>query len=182
MAKSREKSYFSGKLKKAVRLLMYRRGRIPGAKEWELREKLGADYKKVIAQLNELLDDLGLKVKEIIEQSANDLNSGENTRFVVTLKDESSIDEAKMIGWRIDNLAGLAITISLIMSKQGKAPIEEVENILAEKFGKWKAMTLLETFTRNAYVIEEESGLLTLGWRAKAEVDLEKLMKIIAKV
>ena len=49
------KSFYSDKLKRAVHLLLFRRGKIPGAKDWELKEKLGKNYEQVLEQLNQLL-------------------------------------------------------------------------------------------------------------------------------
>ncbi len=173
---------YSEKLKRAVKLLMYKRGRAPGAKEWELKARMGAEYEQVLEQLNEFLTDLGLEVKRIAKEKVSAASGDEeDARYIIVSKEKTTIDEARMLGWRIDNLAGLAITITYIISKQGKAPRKEIEDLLAHKFGKWKAMNLIEAYIRNAYIDGEELGFLSLGWRTKAEVDLRNLMKLVTE-
>ena len=182
MGKSKNRSFYGEKLKQAARLIMYKRGRMPGAKEWELKTALGTNYEQVLDQLNEILEDLGFEVKKIVDDESPAHSDDEDSRYVVVLRDKPSTGQAKMLGWRIDNLAGLAISISYIISKQGKASVDEIEDLLAQKFGKWKAMALLEIYTRSAYINEDESGLLSIGWRTKAEVDLKELMKLVAEI
>ncbi len=161
--------FYGDRLKRAAHLLLFKRGRLPGAKSWELKSRVGEDYKEVLEQLNEILEAIDLEVKEVGEGEEG------SSRFFVVLKGTIKPVEAKMMGWRIDNLAGLAITIAYIISKQGKALRKEVEELLSEKLGRWKAMTLLDIYERSGYIAEEE-GLLSLGWRARAEVDLGRLM------
>ena len=45
------RSFYADKLKRAVHLLLFRRGRLPGAREWELKEKLGKNYEQVLAEV-----------------------------------------------------------------------------------------------------------------------------------
>ncbi len=181
-SESLNRRFYGEKLERAVKLLMYRRGRMPGAKEWELKAHIGADYEKVIKQLNEILTDIGLEVKRIVtEDTSRTAGVEENARYIVVSKEKGTAEEAKMLGWRIDNLAGLAITVAYLISKQGKASRKEIEDLLSHKFGKWKAVNLIEAYIRNAYIVEGESELLSIGWRTKAEVDLKNLMKIMTK-
>ena len=86
-----------------------------------------------------------------------------------------------MTGWRIDNLAALAACMSLIVSKQGKSERKEIEQIIGEKVGRWRALTLTDAFLRAGYLEEDEDALLKLGWRTRAELDLESLMMLIAE-
>ncbi len=46
-------------------LRTFKRGRIPGARSWELKAGLGKEYSKVLAQLDESLKDLDLEVKKV---------------------------------------------------------------------------------------------------------------------
>jgi hypothetical protein len=182
------KRLFSDKIKRAAHLVFFRRGRKPGAKAWELRSKLGKKYEEVINQLNELIKDLDLEVKRVSDEetsvaaaSAVARRDETKERFVVSLKGSLTLTEAKLCGWRIDNLAGLAMSIAYIVSKQGKAPRKEVESILAYKFGKWRSMSMVDAFIRSDYLGEDESGLLYLNWRTYAEVDLKTLLtKLLA--
>jgi hypothetical protein len=86
-----------------------------------------------------------------------------------------------MTGWRIDNLAALAACLCLIVSKQGKSERKELEEVIGQKVGRWRALTLTDAFLRSGYLEEDEEGLVKLGWRTRAELDLESLMMLIAE-
>jgi hypothetical protein len=174
------KRLFSDKIKRATHLVFFRRGRKPGVKAWELKAKLGRRYEEVIEQLNELVKDLDLEVKRISDEETSTAETATKRdetkeRFVVSLKGSLTLTEARLCGWRIDNLAGLAMSIAYIVSKQGKALRKEVEKILAYKFGRWRSMSMVDAFIRSDYLGEDESGLLYLNWRTYAEVDLKAL-------
>lgn len=146
-------------------------------KEWELKAALGKRYLDVLKDLNEILKELDLEVYGFEEAEAESKPEGEvGRRFIVRLKGTMPIKEAKLLGWRIDNLAALAFTIGMLVSRQGKAERVEVERALSEKLGRWRSMTLVDSMIRNGYIAEENDGMLRLGWRAKAEVDLKALM------
>lgn len=166
-------------------MLFFKRGRVPGARSWELKTGLGKEYLKVLTQLDEELKDLDLEIKKVESQVLTDYRQGpepeEETRYFVRLKGTLTPREARMTGWRIDNLAALAACMSLIVSKQGKSERKEVEQIIGEKVGRWRALTLTDAFLRSGYLEEDEEGLLKLGWRTRAELDLESLMTLIAE-
>lgn len=176
------KSFYSDKLKRSVHLLFFRRGKMPGAKEWELKEKVGKNYEQVLEQLNTLLAELDLEIKKVTEQSSTQMQESEDAlhvdeaRYYVTLKGSLGLKEAKMIGWRIDNLAALSGAIAYLVSKQGKAPREDMEKVIAQKYGRWKATTLVDIFLRAGYLEEDDAGVMSLGWRTKSEVNLPALM------
>lgn len=181
------KSFYADKLKRATHLLLFRRGKMPGAKEWELKEKVGKNYKQVLEQLNQMLGELDLEVKKITEPTTGDFAGEgktleeEEARYYVTLKGTLGLKEAKLIGWRIDNLAALGGAIAYLVAKQGKAPREDVEKVLAHKFGRWKATTLVDIFLRTGYLEEDDAGVMALGWRTRSEVDLRALMTKMAE-
>jgi hypothetical protein len=183
--KAKIKRFYGDKLKRAAHLLLFRRGRLPGAKEWELRMGLGEDYEDILKQLNERLDDIDLEAKRIGSKTGESSSFGETltpeSRYIVTLKGTLSLREARMCGWRIDTLAGLAIAIAYIVSKQGKASRKDVEKILARKFGKWNAIAMTDAFMRTGYLAEDDSGMLFLDWRTRAEVDLRALMSLLVE-
>jgi hypothetical protein len=184
---SQGKSFYSDKLKRAIHLLMFRRGKMPGAREWELKEKVGKNYEQVLAQLNELLSELDLEIKKVSEPRSDEAArettplSVDEARYFVTLKGTLGVKEAKMIGWRVDNLSALSASIAYLVSKQGKAPREDVEKLLAHKFGRWKAITLVDIFLRTGYLDEDDAGIMSLGWRTNSEVDLRQLMTKMAE-
>jgi hypothetical protein len=175
----KRKTYYSLKIKRAVQLLFYKRHRIPGVKGWELRRKLGSDYPKVLDILKENLEKLGLTIKIVFEEEDSiekpKLDQLDKARFYVTLKGQSFF-EAKLVGWRIDDLAGLAVTIGYIICKMGKVPRKEVENLLRIKLPGWRVDLNLNRYLRNGYIVEDENGFFYLGWRALAEVDKDKLI------
>jgi len=180
------KRFYGDKLKRAVHLLFFRRGKMPGARDWELKTKLGKDYEKILQQLNELLRDLDLEVKKVeevptspVSKTAVSSDEEAETRYVVALKGTLTLREARMSGWRIDNLAGLTIAIAHVISKQGKALREDLEKTLAYKFGRWRSMSMMDIFIRTGYLSEDEKGMVSLGWRTKAEVDLKSLMTLL---
>ena len=185
-SKESVQSFYSDKLKRAIHLLLFRRGKMPGAKEWELKEKLGRNFKQVLEQLNQLLSELDLEIKKVDEsraaESIQEEHSADETRYYITLKGSLGVKEAKMIGWRIDNLAALAASIAYLLSKQGKAPRDDLEKLLSNKFGRWKAMTLVDIFLRTGYFEEDDAGVTSLGWRTRSEVDLKALMTKMAEV
>ena len=186
-ADTQAKSFYSDKLKRAVHLLLFRRGKIPGAREWEFKEKVGKNYEQVLAQLNELLSELDLEVKKVAEprteeRAAEGGRAGlEEARYFVALKGTLGVKEAKMIGWRIDNLAALSASVAYLVSKQGKAGREDLEKLLAQKFGRWKALTLVDIFLRSGYLEEDDAGTMSLGWRTRSEIDLRALMTKMAE-
>ena len=183
--KTETKSFYSDKLKRAVHLLLFRRGKLPGAKDWELKEKLGKNYEQVLEQLNQLLSELDLEIKKVKETSTGEITPEgaplEEARYQVILKGTLGLKEAKMIGWRVDNLAALSASLAYLVSKQGKAPREDLEKLIAHKFGRWKAATLVDVFLRTGYLEEDDAGVMALGWRTNSEVDLRALMTKMAE-
>src|SRR5215831_2856186 len=182
---TKDQSYYPERVKRAAHMLFFKRGRVPGARSWELRTGLGKEYLNVLTQLDEELKDLDLEVKKVESQVLTDYKQDsegqEETRYFVRLKGTLTPREARMTVWRIDNLAALAACMSLIVSKQGKSERKEVEQIIGEKVGRWRALTLTDAFVRSGYLEEDEESLLKLGWRTRAELDLESLMMLIAE-
>ncbi|MEM2463504.1 MAG: hypothetical protein QXY07_02335, partial [Candidatus Bathyarchaeia archaeon] len=169
---------------RAVHMLFYRRHAKPGVKGWELRKALGADYPKVLSILDEYLKTLDLQVKTVFEEEKPHsekptLEELDKARFYITLRGDLTPKEAKMIGWRIDDLAGLAITIAYIISKKGKAPRREVEELLREKLPGWKVGLNIDCYIRYGYLIQDENEQLYLDWRTLAEVDQKALIDLI---
>ena len=179
----RRKAYYTIKMKQASHLLFYRRHKIPGVKGWELRRVLGSDYPKVISLLDDYLEKLDLKVKVISEEGVPE---GEipperldRARFYITLRGELTPKEAKLLGWRIDDLAALAVAVSYIISKGGKAPRKEVEELLRVKIPGWKVDVNLDRFIRYGYIGEDENAQLYIDWRTRAEVDQKELIDLL---
>jgi hypothetical protein len=180
---SKRKAYYASKIKRAVHMLFYRRHKKPGVKGWELRKALGSDYPKVLKILDDYLKTLDLQVKTAFEEEKQvekpTLEELDKARFYVTLRGELTPKEAKMIGWRIDDLAGLAIAITHVISKKGKAPRKEVEELLRDKLPGWKVGFNIDRYIRYGYLTQDENEQLYLDWRTRAEVDQKALIDLL---
>jgi hypothetical protein len=180
---SKRKAAYAGKLKRATHLLFYKRHQRPGVKGWELRKALGSDYPNVLKLMDDYLKALDLKVNTVFEEEKTiekpSLEQLDRARFYVTLRGELTPKESKMVGWRIDDLAGLAITVSYVISKRGKAPRKEVEELLREKLPGWKVGLNIDRYIRYGYLTEDDADQLYLDWRTRAEVDQKALIDLI---
>ena len=182
----KRKGVYASKMKRATHMLFYRRHQKPGVKGWELHKALGVDYPKVLDILNGYLKSLDLQVKTVFDErkkpdgkpSLEELNKA---RFYVTLRGELTPKEAKMIGWRIDDLAGLAVAISYVISKKGQAPRKEVEELLNEKLPSWKVSLNIDRYIRYGYLQQDDNDQLYLDWRTRAEVDEKTLVNMLLR-
>ena len=179
----KRKALYLRKLKRATHLLFYRRHRKPGVKGWELRKRLGSDYPKVLGLLDSYLEKLDLQVKTVFEAETPTekptLEQLDRARFFITLRGGLTPKETKMSGWRIDDIAGLAITISYIISKKGKAPRDEVEKLLRDKLPGWRVDLNIDRYIRAGYLAQDENRQLYLDWRTRAEVDEKALVNLL---
>lgn len=182
---SKKKGAYAAKMKRATHMLFYRRHQKPGVKGWELRKALGSDYPKVIDVMEDFLKPLDLQVKTLFEGESSPekptLDELDKARFYVTLRGDLQPKEAKMIGWRIDDLAGLAITISYIISKKGQAARRDVEELLGEKIAGWKVGFNLDRYIRYGYLQQDDNEQLYLDWRTRAEVDQKALIDLLLR-
>jgi hypothetical protein len=180
---SKRKAYYASKLKRATHLLFYKKHKKPGVKGWELHKALGPDYPKVLKLLDDYVKTLDLQVKTVFEEDRpmEKPTTGQldKARFLITLRGEITPKEAKMIGWRVDDLAGLAIAITYIISKKGKAPRKEVEDLLRDKLPGWKVGLNVDRYIRYGYLTQDENEQLYLDWRTRAEVDQNALVDLI---
>jgi len=180
---SEEVASTTRKVKRAAQMLLFQRHRIPGVKGWELKRALGREYLSVIELLNTELEKLGLQVKTVYEELETPKTPSEEqldkARFFVTLKIPLTAVEATMSGWRVDDVAALAVTVAYIISKQGKAPRKEIVQILKEKFPQWKIEFNLDRYVRRGYLSQDENEMLYLDWRARAEIDPKALLNLI---
>lgn len=182
-ANLKKKAYYSRKIKRATQLLFYKHHKKPGVKGWELRKKLGLDYPKVLKILDNHLEKLDLQVKTVFEEDKPTgkptLEQLDKARFYVTLRAEANSKETKMMGWRIDDIAGLATAISYIISKKGKAPRDEVEDLLRNKLPGWRVDINMNRYIRYGYLGEDEYNQLYLDWRTRAEIDQNALVDLL---
>lgn len=178
-----KKGVYASKMKKATQMLLFKRHQKPGVKGWELHKALGSDYPKVLEVLDDYLDSLDLEVKTVFEEEVKpqdkpSIEELDKARFYITLRGDSSLKD-KMMGWRIDDLAGLAITISYIISNKGQAPRKDIEKLLNEKMPNWKIGLNLDRYIRYGYLTQDDKGLMYLDWRTRAEVDEKALLNLL---
>lgn len=180
---SEETAAYARKMKRAAQLLFFQRHRRPGVKGWELRRALGRDYVKVIELLGVELERLGLEIKVVREEGEAMEKSSreelEKARFVLRLRDPLTATDARLSGWRVDDVAALAATVAFILSRQGKALQRDIERLLESKFPGWVVQYALERFLRREYLTRDEGGMLYLGWRSRAEIDPKLLLDLV---
>ena len=184
--RKKTKGVYASKMKRATHMLFYRRHQKPGVKGWELHKALGADYQQVLDILDDYLKSLDLQVKTVFEEEKKpsgkpSLEELDKARFYITLRGELTPKESKMIGWRIDDLAGLAVAISYVISKKGQAPRKDVEELLGEKLPGWKVGLNIDRYIRYGYLQQNDNDLLYLDWRTRAEVDEKKLIDLLLR-
>jgi hypothetical protein len=184
--RKKKRGVYASKMKRATHMLFYRRHQKPGVKGWELHKALGVDYPKVLGILDDYLKSLDLKVKTVFEEEKTpaekpSIEELDKARFYVTLRGELTPKESKMIGWRIDDLAGLAVTISYIISKKGQATRKDVEELLSKKLPRWKIGLNLDRYIRYGYLQQDDNERLYLDWRTHAEVDEKALIDLLLR-
>jgi hypothetical protein len=182
----KRKGVYASKMKRATHMLFYRRHQKPGVKGWELHKALGVDYPKVLGILDDYLKSLDLQVKTVFEEEKTpagkpSIEELDRARFYVTLRGELTPKEPKMIGWRIDDLAGLAVTIAYIISKKGQAPRKDVEELLSEKLPGWKVGLNIDRYIRYGYLQQDDNEQLYLDWRTRAEVNEKALIDLLLR-
>ncbi len=182
--RKKTRGIYASKMKRATHMLFYRRHQKPGVKGWELHKALGVDYPKVLEILDDYLKSLDLQVKTVFEEEKAPAGKAsieelDKARFYITLRGDLAPKETKMIGWRIDDLAGLAVTIAYIINKKGQAPRKDVEKMLSEKLPGWKIGSNLERYIRYGYLQQDDNHLLYLDWRTRAEVDEKTLIDLL---
>lgn len=182
----KRKGIYASKMKRATHMLFYKRHLKSGVKGWELHKALGVDYPKVLDILDDYLKPLDLQVKIVFEGKKTSaekpsIEELDKARFYITLRGELAPKETKMIGWRIDDLAGLAVIISYIISKKGQAPRKDAEELLSEKLPKWKVGINIDRYIRYGYLQQDDNEQLYLDWRTHAEVNEKALINLLLR-
>ena len=182
--RQKKRGVYASKMKRATHMLFYRRHQKPGVKGWELHKALGVDYPQVLSVLDDYLKSLDLQVRTVFEEEKTpagkpSIEELDRARFYITLRGELNPKESKMIGWRIDDLAGLAVVISYIISKKGQAPRKDVEELLSEKLPGWKVSLNIDRYIRYGYLQQDDNDKLYLDWRTRAEVDERALINLL---
>ena len=181
----KSQAYYARKLKPATHLLFYKHHKKPGVKGSELRKKLGSDYPKVLKILNTYLGKLGLQIKTVLDgekpTTELPLEQLDKAKFYITINGRSASKEPKLIGWRIDDIAGLSISILSIIAKKGKIPRQELEDRLRNKLPSWRVDININRYINSGYLTEDENKNLYLDWRTKVEIDQKALIDRLMK-
>ena len=178
----RSEAGYTRKIKDAVHLLFFQHHRLPGVRGWELRQELGPDWQSVLEVLNKQLQPLDIQVTRVLDDPnivEPDQAQLADARFYITMRGSIDQKSAKTIGWRVDDIAGLAVSIAYIISKQGKAPRTDVEKLLQEKLPGWRIKLSIDRYIQQGYLGEDEKGVLYMDWRSLAEVDQKQLVNLI---
>jgi len=141
----------------------------------------------VLDVLDDYLKNLDLKVQTVFEEEKTPVakptvEEHDKARYYITLRGDLAPKEAKMIGWRIDDLAGLAVAIAYIISKKGQAMRKDLEDVLCEKLPGWKVGLNIDRYIRYGYLTEDDNAQLYLDWRTRAEVDQKALIDMLLNV
>ena len=173
---------YARKVKDAVQLLFFTHHRLPGVRGWELRKELGSDWQNILDVLDKQLKPLDLQVTRAFDEP--DVTEPTNAqlqdaRYYVTLRGTVDQKAAKTIGWRIDDIAGLAVSVAYLISKQGKAPRVDVERVLEEKLPGWRVKLNVDRYIQQGYLGADEQGVMYLDWRSRAEIDTKKLVDLV---
>ena len=179
---SRSEQVYQSKMKDAVHLLFFTHHKLPGVRGWELRKELGTDWQNIVEVLDKQLQPLDLKVTRVLEEPDVIEPTGaqlQDARFYITMRGSVDQKTAKTIGWRIDDIAGLAVSVAYIISKQGKVPRQDIERVLSEKLPGWRVKLNIDRYIQQGYLGEDDQGVLFLNWRARAEIDSKKLVDLV---
>jgi len=173
---------YARKVKDAVQLLFFTHHMLPGVRGWELRKELGSDWRNILDVLDKQIKPLDLQVTQafdepdIVEPTSTQL---QDARYYITLRGTVDQKAAKTIGWRIDDIAGLAVSVAYLISKQGKAPRVDVERVLEEKLPGWRVKLNVDRYIHQGYLGVDEQGVMYLDWRSRAEIDNKKLVDLV---
>jgi hypothetical protein len=178
----RSEAGYARKLKDAVHLLFFQHHRLPGIRGWELRQELGPDWLNILEVLDKQIQPMDLQVTRVLDDpNIVDPDQAQlaDARFYITMRGGIEQKTAKTIGWRVDDIAGLAVAIAFIVSKQGKAPRTDIEKLLQEKLPGWRVKMSIDRYIQQGYLGEDDKGVIFLEWRSRAEVDQKQLIDLI---
>ena len=162
----------SGRESSVLALMLFRRGRRPGAYMSELEDICGDDLEEILDGLRRRLDDLGLEMVTIDDRG--DMVKEGKKRVFVRARSSLRKKDVKLCGWDRRFLAALAATTCFLTSRGGRAREAEVVDILKTKgISSKKIETMLE-----AGYLSRDDGVLSLSWRALAEIDQERLKSL----
>jgi hypothetical protein len=172
------------KMKKALHLILIQRRSIPGATGYELKKFIGRKYLYIIKLLNSELDSFGLMVKIVLPQDIKDPKNPSEDDYLRAhyyIVSKEPILGLNMKGsFNIEELACLSACIVQILARSNNANFNELKELLESKVGKIKASRYIEKFRKLGYLEINNEGIVKLGWRTMAEINIENLLKFLA--
>lgn len=168
------------KVGRAFQMIVLQKHRYPGVKGWELRRALGRDYMKYVEILSAEVSKLGLAIRNVTEEddAQESEDKFDSARFFVVLRDQLPESQTGTLGMRIDDMAILAASVAYMIPRQGKVNRKHLEEMLREKFPRWKVQLNIDRFVRKGYLMEKDE-VLSIGWRTKAEIDEKTLLNLV---
>lgn len=151
--------------------MLVNRGGRPGVKGWELRRRFGQGYVKLLEVVKTEAAKLGLELRVVEDEKGPDYS-----RYLLV-----SSDPAIELGASpLTMLEAAALAVILAMSYGGldTVSLNEVKAVLSTKMPKWRIGQVVSKLARLGY-IEVEGDSVRIGWRSRAEVDVNKLAKML---
>ncbi|MEN3047179.1 MAG: hypothetical protein ABDH63_00120 [Candidatus Caldarchaeales archaeon] len=161
----------------AVAMMLTAGHRQPGVRGWELRRRLGKNYQRVLEAADARLRRVGLRIRAVPEEGSDD---PDRVRYYVVVAEPLSLYDLGTMGYSIDEVAILAVTLAYLFANNERAPYKQVVEILEAKYPKWRVESVLERLVRRGYLVRTEDDTLVVGWRSEVEVDRHELMRAIA--
>lgn len=155
-----------------LRMLLVNRGR-PGVKGWELRRRFGPGYLKVLEVVRVEAAKLGLELRSVEEEG-----KGPDFARYLLVSSEPALEVGSPL--TVVEAAALALIVALTYGGRGEVPLKEVQQELQAKLSKWRAEQALYRLSRLGYI--EVDDVVRLGWRTKAEVDVERLARALIAI
>ena len=181
---NKRKATLFEKMNRALHLLLVQRKSIPGATGYELKKFVGRKYLYIIRLLNSELESFGLRVKIVLPEDTQDQNNPTEEEYLraryYIVSNEPLLSLNPKGSFNIEELGCLSATLIFILAKSDKANLKELETLLENKVTRSKSRRMIEKFRRLGYIEIDKDDIVKLGWRSKAELDIERLMKLLA--
>jgi hypothetical protein len=158
---------------RAFRMLLISRGR-PGVKGWELKRHFGPGYLRVLEVVKVEAGKLGMELRSVEDEEGR----GPDFARYLLVTSEPAADVGSPL--TMVEAAALALIITFIYGGRGEVPLKEVQQALYTKLNKWRAEQALYRLLRLGYI--EVDDVVRLGWRTRAEVDVDKLARALISI
>jgi len=147
-----------------------------------IKKHIGSKYPYILKLLDKELEDYGLKLKIVFDENIKDVNnpslSDYDRAHIYIISSEPVYYNLKG-QFNIEELGCLAACIIFLISKSNNANLQELIDYLSSKIPKIKVKGFVEKFKRKGY-LKIQNNIVSLGWRTKAEIDLDSLIKLLA--